>query len=369
MKLLLISPDISTPYTEGRKRFVLDLVDGLKNQHDTFLLTTTKKGQKTNNFDCDHNTSVNGHSLFHLFSLTRRLKKIIRDEQPDIVCLFPYGTFRHVYGLVNKWFIHSIQRICSQSDVPCLTIMYSIDEHITVEELNDIAPHLAVSSKIISENNHIINIGIQTHKNHFPRNIKGQDYTILFMAGMWEQTKKRVDHVINTRGLGLLLKAGEKLSHHKVRFIIASPLFASNNCKNQVLNHPLNTWNTELIEFRTEVKVPDIYHECDLFVFPYQKNITQFTPTSVLEAMSTGTCVALSDFPFMNTLANNGQTAHLFPANNHDIAAQIILTALSNKKHSQNIGKKGQQYIKRNWSIENSVKQLVQVASDIVNHR
>ncbi len=369
MKFAFVAPEISTPFTEGRKRFVIDLIDELNQQHDLVLLTTTHINENSE-LPCKVYTTYCNKASHHLYYTLVKLHHMLKTEQPDLVCLFPYGTFRHLYGVAAKTFIWLANQVCKLHGIPCITLMYSIDEHTTISQLTRYAKNLAVSS------NHAgtlqINTGIHCHDLVLSRDSR-EKKSILFLAGMWQQTTQRVEHVINTRGLGLLLKSGETLAHHDVKLIIAAPLFASLKCRQYLLAHPLNTWPSDTIFFREEVSIPDIFNECDLFAFPYEKNITQFAPTSVLEAMNAGKCVALTNQDFLQPLINDGKTAVTLIADseeNRDNQRQIskqILDVLENKEKRQRIEAAAHQLVAENWSITHSASQLQQYARELID--
>ena len=356
MRILLLAPEISTPYSEGRKRFVLDLISELKHHDEVFLLTTTKIGQQTD-VPIPYQTAELGHGALHLFYLFWQLPKVIKRFRPQLVCVFPHGTFRHLYGYASVCFMWSIDQICRNYQVPCQTIMYSIDEYSEPQRLQKYVSCLAMSQRK-DWDGAVVNLGISC--NDWPQYLccSVSEKTLLFMAGMWEQTPQRIEHVIHVRGLGSLLQAGKFLAANGVHIIIAAPLFASSQCQDYLYKHPLNTWPSEHIKFRAIAKVPEIYREADLFVFPYQLNITHFVPTSVLEAMLSGLCVALSDRDFLLPLAQNEKTAYLFPANDPEKMATVLLDALNSKQARQEKVQNAQHYVRENWCIEVSVKQI-----------
>jgi len=367
VKYAFVAPEISTPFTEGRKRFVIDLIDELNDQHDIVLLTTTQVNEHSE-LPCKVYRSFCNKPSQHLYATLIKLHHMLKTEQPDIVCLFPYSTFRHFYGVASKAFIWLVNQICKIHEVPCITLMYSIDEHASISQLKRYTQHLAISSK--QPGTIQINTGIKC-QNVIARSNHIDNKNILFLAGMWQQTTPRVDYIISTRGLGLLLRLGKFLAKHGVKLIIAAPLFTSVKCREYLLAHPLNTWPTETIIFREEVNIPEIFNECELFVFPYTENNTQFAPTSVLEAMDAGKCVALTDQDFLLPLINNGKTAVslTFNAyqNNSQLVAKQLLEILENSEKRKAIGEAAQKFVSENWSIKNSAYQLQKYAEELID--
>ena len=356
MRLLLVAPGICTPYTEGRKRFVLDLSNELAREDEVFLLTTTKAGQHTR-VSVPHQTVELGHGSLHLVSLIMRLPRMIREFRPDMVCVFPYGTFRHIYGYASKWFMAAVDRICRHYAVSCQTIMYSIDEHADPRCLQRYVSSLVLGPRP-DWDGPVVNLGLDCTKWALPQSQTPKRRHILFMAGMWETTEDRVDHVIDVRGLGMLLQAGSRLAEQGVKLVAAAPLFSSEKCRDYARSHRLNTWPEAALEFRAEVVVPDIYGVAELFVFPYGGDITHFVPTSVLESMLSGTAVAFSASAFLLPLAQGGSCAYLFDAGDVEQMTQVILEALDHVDERRRRAENARQYVLGNWCVEKSAGQI-----------
>jgi glycosyltransferase involved in cell wall biosynthesis len=358
MKFLFVAPEICTPYTEGRKRFVLDLIDTLEKKDQVFLLTTTQVGQETT-FSIPFKSVLCQHGAQHLAFLICNLSKVIREFNPDVVCVFPYGTFRGMYWYASTWFMKMIDLVCQKNRVVCLTIMYSIDETTTAQALQKKVSNLAISQRHGWTGN-VVNVGLRYKHWEFSQSKNDKERVLLFMAGMWQQTCLRVEHIINVRGLGALLKVGELLSKKGVKLIVAAPLFANEQCRNYLLSHPLNSWPESSITLLSEVSIPDVYSMADVFVFPYQKEITQFIPSSVIESMLASTCVAMSDLNFLKPLAQNGNTAYLFPIDDINKMSEILLEALFNQKDRERKVINAREYVESNWTINISVEQIRQ---------
>jgi len=358
MKTLFIAPEICTPYSEGRKRFVLDLLECFRADNQVFLLTTTKKGQETHLPSIDYKADAFGYGFFHLFFLIRNLPLIIKEFKPDVVYFFPYGTFKGLYGLILTWFMTQIDRTCERCQISCLTIMYAIDQYQTYSGLKKKVRNLAVS-----QHEHwkgpTVNVGIRyKHWSQQRNESEKESSDLLFMSGAWLESRKLFDYVLYERGLDYLLKAGRILSEKNVNLIIATPLSNSSKFQNYIINAPQNSWAKGQIKFLGEVNVPAVYYNADLYVFPYQKHMTQFIPTSVLESMFAGTCVALSNIDFLKPLANGGKTAYQFPIDDPDSMAEVLLAALGNREERLAIASRAKEYAKQHWSIESSMASI-----------
>lgn len=159
LKLLFVAPEICSPWSEGRKVFVRDLAESMQNEHEVRLLTTTPEGDVVNpdiqtyQFECKSRLQI-------MRSVFSELPKIIEQFNPDVVCHFPYGTFRHVYGIINRYYMGRVDRICKERDIPCISIMYSIDDSISPDKLNESVACLALGQRE-SWNGNLVNPGLR----------------------------------------------------------------------------------------------------------------------------------------------------------------------------------------------------------------
>jgi glycosyltransferase involved in cell wall biosynthesis len=113
------------------------------------------------------------------------------------------------------------------------------------------------------------------------------------------------------------------------------------------------------------VKIPDVYHEAALYVFPYQHAIHQFTPTSVIEAMMAGTPVVMSDLPFLRDLAQGGSMAYLFPPGDEEGLAGAVLKALGDLEGRRVRGQEARKYAQSQWSIRASAEKTRRIAQSL----
>ena len=363
MKFLFVASEISPPYTEGRKRFVLDLAHEIQRKDAVHLLTTasTTDGEIIDSIPRTHHHC--GSRLRHLLWPTQALQAMITRFRPDVICHFPYGTFRHVYGYASQWSMARIDRISRKHGIPCITLMYSIDDATTPEKLKRKVSCLAIQPRP-GWQGATVALGRDYHM--WPRRREqGAGRTLLFMAGMWQSNTQRVDHVLETRGLSVLLQAGRLLGPHGVNLIVASPLFRDEACRRYLLQHPTNAWPSSQLSLKSIVDVPAIYHDADLFVFPYQRDIAQFVPTSVIEAMVAGTPVIMTDLPCLRRLANGGETAYLFPPHDAPALAATVLAALSDQTRRGALAERAQHYAVGQWSIERSAHDLRELATQL----
>jgi glycosyltransferase involved in cell wall biosynthesis len=359
MRLLFVAPEICTPVTEGRKRFIIDLLVALSGSDQVFLLTTRAVGQS---LACSVPTRARECRWppEHLLYLRTSLPQTLQRFEADAVFHFPYGTFHSIYGIANRWIIRAIDTICGIRKVPCATVMYSIDRPMTLKGLSTVAS-CVIAVKQPTDDTFALPLGINDAGWAIVPS-KENASTILFMAGMWQTKRERVDHVLHLRGLGTLLRAGATLGSAGIRLIAASPVFENPGLKEYVLHHFLNRWPTGHLELRGAVKIPEVYHEAALYIFPYQHSITQFTPTSVIEAMMAGTPVVMSDLPFLRELAQGGSMAYMFPPDDEEGLAAIVLKALGDPEGCRARAQEARRYAQKKWSILVSVEETRRIA-------
>jgi glycosyltransferase involved in cell wall biosynthesis len=360
MKILLVAPEICSPWTEGRKIFVRDLGRALSREHDVLLLCTTAQGQTTD-FPVPYNSVERGWGPSHLIFLHKAIGPIIKDFKPNLVCHFPYASFQHIYWLANTWTMWNVDRLCKRHSVPCFTIMYSISKEATPNMLKPWVSHL-VLNQFATGYEKKVRLGICfenktlsfEHRKDIPRHPK-----LLFMAGMWQQTRKRLRYVLERRGLSILLKAGKKLAEIGAQLIVAVPLLEDPTLRNLLLCDPDNTWPREYIQLTGQVTVPDIFKDVELFIFPYAREERIFIPTSVIESMAWGTPVVLSDHAFLRNLSQGGKTALSFPSGDSNKLAGIIADLFNDPEKYIALRENGMRYVREEMSIEESCKDIL----------
>ena len=358
-RLLVVAPEICSPWTEGRKNLVRDLINELSKKYELVLLTA----QHGNDIDlpgCRQLTRHCRHPVCDLFHIWRQLPKLIKSFQPDGVLHFPYGSFRSIRGPANSWIIRRVEKACLDSGIKCLTILYSADKRSALDKLSGKITNLVVGPG--SEwRGKTLDLGVNTGQ--WPNRPKRRpdNNRLLFMAGMWQPDLERLEHVIQRRGLGLLLQAGKRLSENGVHLTVACPLLSSLHLRTALLTHRLNSWPEEMISLEPAVKVPDIYYAADLFIFPYQADIPVFRPTSVIEAMMAGTATVLSDKPFLKRSMGVQGNAYWFRSDDQEDLAATILTALKNPDGIEITACKAQAYASSHWAISHTAGELIRL--------
>lgn len=359
MKILLAAPEICTPWTEGRKRFVCDLSRALASQDEVRVITTVPPGEITE-FPVSNKSMTSRSKSAHLFHLHRQLHVELNGFLPDLVCHFPYGTFRHVYRLANLWSMSHVDRLCRARGTTCFTIMYSISNETSLATLRPWVTNLVPVRLPPANEDNAIRFGIglddaQVTPRHIGNPARNR---LLFMAGMWQRNRRRLEHVLDIRGLRLLLQAGRKLSSQDLSLTVAVPLLADESLCRSLRQHADNGWPEEKLHLVSAVNVPDVFLSHDLFIFPYMREETQFTPTSVIEAMATGVPVVLPMLDFLKELAGNGERAFTYRAGDASDLTDVIFHAIHDGPRHEVVRTQALDYVRQQMNIEHTCNDL-----------
>lgn len=360
MKVLLVAPEICTPWSEGRKKWVRDLAEEMHGTDEVFVLTSVPPGESTSFASPSDALACTGRAG-RLTVLLRRLPEYIRRLRPDLVCSFPYGTFRRTHGFANRAYMRIVDFICRGQGIPCLTLLYSIDEHATPGALKRWVSNLAVGEHA-DWDGFTVDPGVCVETLPTVPRSPGYTPTILFLTGLWQRTPQRVEHMLQVRGLETILQAGRTLCDAGVRLIAGAPLLADEACRQYLLSHPSNQWAPDMLEFETMAPIPEVYGRGDLFVFPYRHEIGHFVPTSVVEAMLAGTPVAVSDLPMLRKIAQGGRNAFEFANGDPDALAEVVLAALGDPDRRRTVADSALAYARERWNIGRSAEQIRQAA-------
>ena len=118
------------------------------------------------------------------------------------------------------------------------------------------------------------------------------------------------------------------------------------------------------LDLRTQVSIPEVFHEVDVYLFPYRVELTQFIPTSILEAMAAGIPVVLSDLQMLSSLANNGKTAYQYRRYNANHLWQVIQSVLSDERGRKEMCARARKFVEEEWSIDRSLQDLLNILND-----
>jgi glycosyltransferase involved in cell wall biosynthesis len=294
-----------------------------------------------------------------LHCLHLALKKMIAQWSPDVVIHFPFGTFHGLRGVANKWSIKHVDQFCCSAGVRCLTVFYSITDcsRETIKRL--------VREPVLNPADGWVGwcMSMGTDLADLPKTVSQHraEPTVLFMAGLQETRRKTLQHVLEERGLADIVKAAPELGKAKVRILVAVPLLRDRRLAEELRQMFVNAFPEIRLEVRSQISVPGIFEETDLYLFPYRRELTQFIPTSVIEAMAVGVPVVISDLEMFSPLTRKGETAYVYRAGDSDHLEKTILSALADPAGRLRKADRARVHVLKNWSMERTVSDLVNI--------
>tara|TARA_R110000772_G_scaffold15931_15_gene45791 strand:- start:131 stop:1225 length:1095 start_codon:yes stop_codon:yes gene_type:complete len=351
MKVLFVAPRICTPWTEGRKKFVLDLISQVENQWQLSGLVTIDAGEVTSVPDHFRVIEV-AASKEHIFTLKNALPLAIEAHKPDMLCFFPFGVFEGLRGLANLWLIRSVERICAKNNLPCCTLMYSLTAEARGFFHRRLLKRVYFNQYTDSANS--IRFGVKLPEFNLPATHSGSAKTLLFMSGEAGENMDRLAYVLDVRGLRLLLQSGKELAARGYQLIVAAPLLKNFDLLEALKSHTNNTWPRENISFQQEVRFPDIYLKAGVFVFPYAQEEMQFIPTSIVEAMYFGIPVLLPRLKFLRQFYEGQPKAMVYEPGSVSSLIDQIDSLQKNEQNMPDIRLKARHFIDHEYDIANT---------------
>lgn len=358
MRVLIVAPRICSPWTEGRKKFVRDLIEETTGRWQIAGIVTVDAGESTD-LPRRFRTFTANSKKDHLTLLLANLKQAITAHNPDLVLHFPFGAFGGLRGLASLWAIRRTSAVCRKLGVPCMTLMYSLTEEANGALYRFFLKDIYTNQ--YSQGNNIIRFGVKLP----PATLRGEDRnetpTLLFMAGAAEPTAERLDYVLDDRGLRQLLRIGSTLAAAGFRLVVAIPLLKSPAMARRLVSLADNTWPENRLILRGEVTVPEVFADADAFVFPYGQEEKQFVPTSVVEAMHFLTPVILPNLaflaPFWQSAQDEAKVLTYQQGDTEDLTAQI-LRLKSEPETISTIRAKAAAWVDAEYDINNSAQDI-----------
>lgn len=284
-KIVLFAPGVFAPWTEGRKIFVADLAATLRN-----------RGVCVELLDGAASPSP-GRAIL---STLRELRDVCHHpSRLHAVVAFPYGTFYGLRGKVNTLSLLRSRAICSEAEVPHISVFYSC-VGLEVDELgNRFAPALAVGRSGVGIG--AMHLGIRHRPTRWCPTGEGLK-RVLFLCGYQKPTSRALHDVMHERGLADLLDAGSVLAARNIALTIAVPFLRDASMRRRLRLEIARRCPALKVELKTEVDPFALFQCHDAFVFPYRSEHSVFVPTSLLEAMSVGIPVIAADHAMYRSL-------------------------------------------------------------------
>lgn len=119
--------------------------------------------------------------------------------------------------------------------------------------------------------------------------------------------------------------------------------------------------HVKIIEFVPYDKIPEIFQNSDIFVLP---SLYEGVPRTVLEAMSCGIPVVISQFTHLEGLIDGG--GQMFPKMDVEALSTIIKEIINNPGKKAEMGRNAREKIVRDYSFMRTVTQTLDVYDDII---
>jgi glycosyltransferase involved in cell wall biosynthesis len=358
MRILMVAPKICTPWTEGRKKYFIDLVEELNRYHQVSVAVSCDYNNETID-DCAWSVVYCRNTFQHVTSLVGHVRQMLADVKFDLVCYLPFGVFGGIRGIGNVISIKLIEYLARRSGAKVVSLMYSVSQEAKRWYIAPFIKDIVRNQFSPDERSVCYGLHLKQFENAAFKGITSK--RLLFMAGMTEIHQERLDYVLNVRGLGVLLRAGKELYQRGYTLTVACPIFESDMLRKQLKELAINTWPEENLKILNEVSVPEIFAVHELFIFPYGREELQFVPTSVLEAMYNFVPVILSNCNFLQPFINGGMMhAWSFDMNNH-LSLLSVLIGSEDDPDLESRTMTAYQFA-QSFSIEKAVIELVNLA-------
>jgi len=119
--------------------------------------------------------------------------------------------------------------------------------------------------------------------------------------------------------------------------------------------------NIDIIDFVPYEEMPQMYQASDIFVLP---SLHEGVPRTVIEAMSCGLPVVVSDFPHLHDLINGGGL--MFPKRDIQSLVDVLRELACSKEVRLQIGRRAREKVIKDYSWESTVSRTLTLYQEII---
>lgn len=290
--IVLVAPGVHPPLTEGRKLFVLDLAETLRERGFAVEVISGS-------------ADAGGVRAIHQ-SLQRLRVRCKSRSRIDAVGVFPYGRFEGFRRIANEWLIVRALACARRYRIPALPVFYSC-AGLPIEEVDrKFAPALAIG--VSTGGIDALSLGVSREMRVW-QPVRPAMQRLLFLCGYQQATSDALHGVLYERGLFDLLAAGNGLANAGMRLSIAIPFLREASMRDRVFELAKRICPDLEIDLQDSVDPSSAFTGYDAFVFPYRADHAVFVPTSLLEAMLAGIPVIASRHEMYRSLTGTGGNA------------------------------------------------------------
>jgi len=321
---------------------------------------------------------------FQDWLITRRIKKLIETEKPDIVhangwilySLLPLKkklrirlvTTLHGYSLIcpNQILMNG-SRICnkplSTKCISCGRESYGLVKSffayyavkLNVKKLKLVDKFIAVSSFV---------------KEIYTKYLSLSDEDIIVIPNFYEAKKEKSElKYIGVLPEDFILFVGALAPFKGIDVLIDAYRRINTETKLVLIGHTHPNYsyndseNIQIIKNAQHEILMKIYPRCKFVVIP--SICPDACPTVALEAMNCKKAIVASDIGGLRDIVVDGKTGMLFPSNNSNKLANAMKYLINNPKECIRMGERGYKRLVNSFSVENASKKIEKIYQNV----
>lgn len=308
-RLLFVAPGVAPPLTEGRKLFVTELAELLR-----------QRGVDVEVLDAGGVSGIRGIAR----SLRDLRIRLGRAHRVSAVFVFPYGTYTGLRAHANRLLVNRVNSLCETAGLFSRPVFYSCAGMAFEDFCARYRPGFAVGRA--GDGMTALCLGTSRELPHWSP-VNGGPAKLLFLCGYQTASRAALRNVLYERGLIDVLRAGNALAGAGANLTIAIPFL-----RNPVIRKRLSSMAGVLCPGLRITMVDsgspiDLLANHDVFLFPYRARHAVFVPTSLLEAIQIGIPTLVADQACYRALTTGATAAGccLHSAGDwHDLAGQFL---------------------------------------------